>query len=98
MPMIGEAAGRDKGESRVAFVRRCQMTGACRELCALGSRSDQAQEDGMEQRLSLVTLGVSDLARACRFYEDVLGWRRGGGVEGAVAFYQLGGKIGRATV
>src|SRR3546814_9898026 len=47
----------------------------------------------MEQRLSLVTLGVSDLARACRFYEDGLGWRRDGGVEGEVAFYQLGGMI-----
>ena len=47
----------------------------------------------MEQRLSLVTLGVRDLARACRFYEQGLGWRRGGGVEGEVAFYQLGGMI-----
>src|SRR3546814_11625449 len=47
----------------------------------------------MEQRLSLVTLGVSDLARACRFYENGLGWRRDGGVEGEVAFYQLGGMI-----
>src|SRR3546814_4538135 len=69
------------------------MTGAGREAGALGSRSDQAQEDGMEQRLSLVTLGVSDLARACRFYADGLGWRRDGGVEGEVAFYQLGGMI-----
>ena len=31
----------------------------------------------MEQRLSLVTLGVADLERARRFYEDGLGWRRG---------------------
>jgi uncharacterized protein len=47
----------------------------------------------MEQRLSLVTLGVRDLARARRFYEEGLGWRRDGGVEGEVAFYQLGGMI-----
>jgi hypothetical protein len=47
----------------------------------------------MEQRLSLVTLGVRDLARAQRFYQEGLGWTRNGGVEGEVAFYQLGGII-----
>ena len=47
----------------------------------------------MEQRLSLVTLGVRDLARARKFYEQGLGWSRNGGVEGEVAFYQLGGMI-----
>jgi len=29
----------------------------------------------MEQRISVVTLGVSDLARARRFYEKGLGWQ-----------------------
>jgi len=47
----------------------------------------------MEQRLSLVTLGVRDLAQARKFYEQGLGWTRSGGVEGEVAFYQLGGMI-----
>jgi hypothetical protein len=47
----------------------------------------------MEQRLSLVTLGVRDLTRARRFYEEGLGWTRSAGVEGEVAFYQLGGMI-----
>jgi len=47
----------------------------------------------MEQRLSLVTLGVKDLARARKFYEEGLGWTRSGGVEGEVAFYQLAGMI-----
>lgn len=47
----------------------------------------------MEQRLSLVTLGVRDLARARRFYEEGLGWTRSAGVEDEVAFYQLGGMI-----
>lgn len=46
----------------------------------------------MEQRLSLVTLGVADLARARRFYEDGLGWTRGNAEEG-VAFYQMPGSI-----
>lgn len=42
----------------------------------------------MEQRLSLVTLGVADLARARTFYE-ALGWR-GQEVEETV-FFQAGG-------
>lgn len=46
----------------------------------------------MDQRLSLVTLGVRDLGRARRFYEDGLGWRRGNRGDD-VAFYQLGGMI-----
>ena len=43
----------------------------------------------MEQRISLVTLGVADLARSRRFYE-VLGWR-GQEVEETV-FIQAGGQ------
>jgi catechol 2,3-dioxygenase-like lactoylglutathione lyase family enzyme len=43
----------------------------------------------MEQRLSLITLGVSDQARARHFYEDGLGWTKGN-QEDEVAFYQLG--------
>ncbi|HET7717628.1 MAG TPA: VOC family protein [Bauldia sp.] len=46
----------------------------------------------MDQRLSLVTLGVADLARARRFYEDGLGWKRGND-NADVAFYQLPGMI-----
>lgn len=46
----------------------------------------------MEQRLSLVTLGVADLARARRFYEDGLGWKRGNAEDG-IAFYQMPGAI-----
>lgn len=47
----------------------------------------------MDQRLTMVTLGVRDLARARKFYEEGLGWTQGGGVEGNVAFYQLGGML-----
>ncbi len=46
----------------------------------------------MEQRMSLITLGVADLARARRFYEG-LGWRVGLAVEGEVVFFQLNGLI-----
>jgi len=45
----------------------------------------------MEQRLSLVTLGVSDLARARTFYEQ-LGWKRTGDDE-EVVFFQAGGMV-----
>ena len=45
----------------------------------------------MEQRLSLVTLGVADLARSLRFYE-ALGWRRNNRDEG-VAFFQIPGAV-----
>jgi uncharacterized protein len=45
----------------------------------------------MEPRVSLITLGVEDLARAQRFYE-AMGWKRAkASVEGEVAFYQAGG-------
>jgi len=47
----------------------------------------------MEQRLSLVTLGVDDLARAIAFY-GALGWApHESSVEGEVAFFQTGGIV-----
>ena len=45
----------------------------------------------MEQRLSLVTLGVSDVERARAFYEG-LGWQ-GTSPDGEVVFFQAGGMI-----
>ena len=46
----------------------------------------------MEQRLSLITLGVSDLARARAFYE-ALGWTTGAAPDDDVIFFQAGGMI-----
>jgi catechol 2,3-dioxygenase-like lactoylglutathione lyase family enzyme len=46
----------------------------------------------VDQRVSLITLGVSDLARARAFYE-ALGWRTGAGAEDDVVFFQAGGMI-----
>ena len=43
----------------------------------------------MEQRLSLVTLGVRDLSRARRFYE-ALGWTTGAAPADDVVFFQAG--------
>jgi len=45
----------------------------------------------MEQRLSLVTLGVTDIGRARAFYE-ALGWT-GESPDGEVVFFQAGGMI-----
>ncbi len=41
-------------------------------------------------RLTLVTLGVADVARATSFYE-ALGWRRSSASNDAISFFQLGG-------
>ena len=44
----------------------------------------------MEQRLSIVTLGVADLTTSRRFYEG-LGWRAAAVGDDQIAFFQLGG-------
>ena len=49
----------------------------------------------MDQRVSLITLGVRDVAASRRFYET-LGWELGGGVDDEsdhVAFFQMPGMI-----
>jgi hypothetical protein len=46
----------------------------------------------MEQRVSLITLGVADLARARAFYE-ALGWTTGAEPDDDVVFFQAGGMI-----
>jgi uncharacterized protein len=46
----------------------------------------------MEQRISLVTLGVTDLARARSFYE-ALGWRGAHQPDDEVCFFQAGGMV-----
>jgi catechol 2,3-dioxygenase-like lactoylglutathione lyase family enzyme len=46
----------------------------------------------VEQRLSLVTLGVDDLARARSFYES-LGWTSASKPEDGVVFFQTGGMV-----
>jgi predicted lactoylglutathione lyase len=44
----------------------------------------------MEQRVSLITLGVADLERSRKFYER-LGWRRSMASAEGVVFFQAGG-------
>ena len=47
---------------------------------------------GMEQRVSLITLGVSDLERSRAFYET-LGWTTGAEPGADIVFFQAGGTI-----
>jgi uncharacterized protein len=46
----------------------------------------------LEQRVSLITLGVRDLGRARTFYE-ALGWKTNAAAEDDVVFFQAGGMI-----
>ena len=46
----------------------------------------------MEQRVSLITLGVADLERAAAYYA-ALGWRKAQESQPGIAFYQLPGQI-----
>ncbi len=46
----------------------------------------------MEQRISLITLGVEDLQRARDFYEAGLGWIPASAMD-EIAFYQIGGMV-----
>jgi predicted lactoylglutathione lyase len=46
----------------------------------------------VEQRVSLITLGVRDLGRARAFYE-ALGWTTGAAPDDDVVFFQAGGMV-----
>lgn len=46
----------------------------------------------MEPRITLITLGVDDLARARRFYEK-LGFKASSASQGDVVFFQLGAMV-----
>jgi predicted lactoylglutathione lyase len=46
----------------------------------------------MDQRISIITLGVADLGRSRSFYER-LGWRKSSASNDAITFFQAGGMI-----
>ena len=46
----------------------------------------------MEQRLSMITLGVADLERAKAFYENVVGWKAAPGPP-EISFFDLSGIV-----
>lgn len=45
----------------------------------------------MRQKLTLVTLGVTDLETSLKFYRDGLGWKPSGASQGSIVFFDLGG-------
>ena len=47
----------------------------------------------MDQRISLITLGVRDMDRAAAFY-DAMGWARAPGPDGVIAYDLLGQTLG----
>lgn len=47
----------------------------------------------MEQRLSVVTLGVADIAKSRKFYEKGLGWNPSSASNEDVVFFQAGGIV-----
>ena len=47
----------------------------------------------VQPRISFITLGVSDLARSRRFYEQGLGWQPSSSSNDCVAFFQLSGGL-----
>ena len=52
----------------------------------------ERNDAGMEQRVSVITLGVRDLERARAFYE-ALGWQTGAQPGDDVVFFQAGGMV-----
>jgi uncharacterized protein len=61
-------------------------------LLSVGSSEAAIYSALMKQRLSLVTLGVTDLSRARAFYE-ALGWTTRAGPDDDVVFFQAGGMV-----
>ena len=45
----------------------------------------------MEQRLTLITLGVSDLKKSARFYLDGLGWKATSDSSDYIIFIKMNG-------
>ena len=47
----------------------------------------------MEQRISLITLGVTDVAQSRHFYEHGLGWHPSSASNAQVTFFQTGDMV-----
>ncbi|KAG1647717.1 Mycophenolic acid acyl-glucuronide esterase, mitochondrial [Nymphon striatum] len=62
-------------------------------MSALVKYARDADYSKMEQRVSLITLGVADLERAAAFYE-ALGWKRTPSPDGVVAFDLISQTLG----
>jgi predicted lactoylglutathione lyase len=58
----------------------------------IAARAIAGNTDDMRQRVSLITLGVSDLGRARRFYEAI-GWKTNAEPDADVVFFQAGDMV-----
>lgn len=47
----------------------------------------------MEQRMTIITLGVTDLEKSTRFYEEVFEWRKTDSSNEDITFFQLNGMM-----
>lgn len=47
----------------------------------------------MRQKLTLITLGVSDINKSLAFYEKGLGWKKSSSSNDNIAFFSLGGMV-----
>jgi uncharacterized protein len=75
----GDRNERPRSEPAVEWVSSCDRLTIC-------------DASAVEQRISLVTLGVSDLGRAHAFYE-ALGWSGAQQPDDEVCFFQAGGMV-----
>lgn len=57
------------------------------------SKSRERRSPLVEARINIVTLGVSDLQRARKFYEEGLGWKASSASQDTIVFFQLGGIV-----
>ena len=57
------------------------------------TKSGSSKGAGVEQRVSLVTLGVADLEASTRFYREALGWTPASIGGGEVTFFALNGVV-----
>jgi catechol 2,3-dioxygenase-like lactoylglutathione lyase family enzyme len=60
-------------------------------LATLNSFGQKSNNDLMEQRVTIITLGVSDLKKSIEFYEGNFGWKRLSSSTEDIAFFYLNG-------
>lgn len=56
-----------------------------------GNNRHQIIKKKMEQRLTIITLGVSDVKRSTTFYENVFGWKKTPASNADITFFHLNG-------
>ena len=54
-------------------------------------KSKRVKTNTMEQRLTIITLGVSDLEKSTHFYENQFGWKKSESSNENISFFTLNG-------